>query len=127
MSARRQQPQTTTLNLPESEQGPETVIALIDQHLDELSDLCRRYQVDRLDLFGSAATADFDPASSDLDFIVAYQPHADLGPWAGRHYELRDALAELFGRPVDLIMDRRFSNPYFRRSVEASRTRLYAA
>ena len=103
------------------------MIALIDQHLDELSDLCRRYQVERLDLFGSAATADFDPASSDLDFIVAYQPDADLGPWAARHYELRDALAELFGRPVDLLMDRRFRNPYFRRSVEASRTRLYAA
>ena len=103
------------------------MIALIDQHLDELSGLCRRYQVDRLDLFGSAATADFDPASSDLDFIVAYQPDADLGPWATRHYELRDALAALFGRPVDLVMDRRFRNPHFRRSVEASRTRLYAA
>ena len=103
------------------------MIALIDQHIEELSNLCRRYQVDRLDLFGSAATADFDPAASDLDFIVAYQADADLGPWAVRHYELRDALAELFGRPVDLIMDRRFRNPYFRRSVEVSRTRLYAA
>ena len=103
------------------------MIALIDQHLDELSGLCRQYQVDRLDLFGSAATAEFDPTSNDLDFIVAYQPDADLGPWATRHYELRDALADLFGRPVDLIMDRRFRNPHFRRSVKASRTRLYAA
>lgn len=50
--------------------GTAPVIALIDQHLDEISDLCSRYQVARLDLFGSAATDDFDPVSSDLDFIV---------------------------------------------------------
>jgi hypothetical protein len=107
--------------------GAGQVIALVDEHLEELSDLCRRYQVERLDLFGSAATGELDPAAGDLDFIVAYGPNADLGPWAARHYELRDALAELFGRPVDLIMDRRFRNPHFRRSVEASRMRLYAA
>ncbi len=103
------------------------MIALIEEHLYELTDLCRRYQVDRLDLFGSAATGDFDQVSSDLDFVVAYQPNADLGPWAARHYELRANLAALFGRPVDLIMDRRFRNPYFRQSVEESRMQLYAA
>ncbi len=103
------------------------MIALIDQHLDELSELCRQYQVARLDLFGSAATADFDPASSDLDFIVAYQPHADPDPWFRKHLELQAALAELFDRPVDLVIEQPFRNPYFAEAVEQTRTLLYAA
>ena len=46
-----------------------------------LADLCRRFGVVRLDLFGSATGPEFDPAASDLDFIVEYPPHHDLGPW----------------------------------------------
>ncbi len=103
------------------------MIALIDQHLDELSDLCRRYQVDRLDLFGSAASADFDPSRSDLDFIVAYHPDADPDPWFRRHLELQAALAALFDRPVDLVIEQPFRNPYFAEAVEQTRTLLYAA
>ena len=103
------------------------MIALIDQHIKELADLCRRYQVERLDLFGSAATADFDPTSSDLDFIVAYQPHADPDPWFRKHLELQAALAELFDRPVDLVIEQPFRNPYFAEAVEQTRTLLYAA
>ena len=46
---------------------------LIDQHCDELATLCRRYGVARLRLFGSAAQAKpFDPAASDLDFVVRF-------------------------------------------------------
>ncbi len=103
------------------------MIALIDEHLEEVSELCRRYQVARLDLFGSAATDAFDPASSDLDFIVAYRTDADPDPWFRKHLELEAALAELFDRPVDLVIEQRFRNPYFAEAVEQTRTRLYAA
>ena len=103
------------------------MIALIDEHLEEVSELCRRYQVARLDLFGSATTDAFDPASSDLDFIVAYRTDADPDPWFRKHLELEAALAELFDRPVDLVIEQRFRNPYFAEAVEQTRTRLYAA
>ncbi len=44
----------------------------IASHRDELRALCRRFHVRRLDGFGSAARGDFDPAQSDLDFLVEF-------------------------------------------------------
>ena len=43
---------------------------LLQAKLELLRELCERYGVERLELFGSAARGEFDPAKSDLDFIV---------------------------------------------------------
>ncbi len=52
------------------------MIAEISSHREELEEVCRRFHVRRLDLFGSAASDDFDPAGSDLDFLVEFDPEA---------------------------------------------------
>lgn len=102
------------------------VNSLIADHSGAVAELCRLYQVERLDLFGSAASGEFDPESSDLDFIVAYRPDADLDPWFSQHLELQAALVQVFARPVDLVIDQPFRNPYFAKAVEETRTPLYA-
>jgi hypothetical protein len=69
---------------------------------DALAALCRRFGVTRLEVFGSAARgAGFDPKRSDADFLVTFAPATrnDLTVFA----DLRDALEELLGRPVDLV------------------------
>jgi hypothetical protein len=43
---------------------------LLQAKLELLRELCERYGVERLELFGSAARGAFDPAHSDLDCIV---------------------------------------------------------
>ncbi len=43
---------------------------LLQAKLQPLRELCERNGVERLELFGSAARGEFDPAKSDLDFIV---------------------------------------------------------
>ncbi len=43
--------------------------ALLDQKRNEVAELCRRSGARRLDVFGSATRADFDPQHSDLDFL----------------------------------------------------------
>ncbi|HUG14995.1 MAG TPA: nucleotidyltransferase domain-containing protein [Thermomicrobiales bacterium] len=103
------------------------MIALIAQHQPAIRDLCREFGVLRLDLFGSAATGDFDPERSDIDFLVEYPPDYDFGPWLARYFELKDRLEALLGHPVDLIMSGAPRNPYVIRSIEASRQQLYAA
>ena len=55
------------------------MIAEIASHREELEELCRRFHVRRLDLFGSAASDGFDPARSDLDFLVEFDPTAARG------------------------------------------------
>ena len=48
--------------------------AAVVERAVELDQLCRRYGVLRLDLFGSAATGRYRPEESDLDFLVEFQP-----------------------------------------------------
>jgi predicted nucleotidyltransferase len=68
-----------------------------------LAELCRRYGVVRLDLFGSAARGDdFDPDHSDADFLVDLDPVPDLSPLQ-QYLGLAAALEKLLGRPVDLV------------------------
>ena len=95
--------------------------AIIIEHYEEIARLCRRHSVRRLELFGSAATGKWDPESSDLDFIVKFD-ETDNGL---AYVRLQEQLAEVFGRDIDLIADQEHKNPYFRRSVEASRTHLW--
>lgn len=100
---------------------------LIASHLDAIRSLCKEYGVARLDVFGSATTGAFDEVRSDVDFLVEYAPETDLGPWMKRHFAFQDQLIALMGRPVDLVMAGGLRNPYFIRSVDATRQLLYAA
>jgi predicted nucleotidyltransferase len=85
---------------------------LIDQRRAEIAALCRRYGVRRLEVFGSAARGvDFDPAASDADFLVDFDPPADMSPLR-QFFGLAEDLQALLGRKVDLAE---------RKAVESSR------
>jgi hypothetical protein len=100
--------------------------AILGARQDALRSLCVRCHVRRLDLFGSALTARFDPLHSDLDMLVAFD---DLPPslYADAYFALKEGLEDLFGRDVDLVTDPALQNPYFRREVEANRQTLFVA
>jgi predicted nucleotidyltransferase len=100
---------------------------VIAEHLEAIRALCREYGVSRLEVFGSVCTPDFDPNRSDVDFLVEYPPDYDFGPWAARYLALQEALANLLGRNVDLVMIRAVRRKYFLQSVNQTRQLLYAA
>ena len=88
--------------------------------------LCERFGVRSLLLFGSAARGGFDPARSDLDFLV------ELGPVAGMNrfqqfMRFKLALEELLDYPVDLVSAAAVHDARFRASAESSAIELYAA
>ena len=100
---------------------------LLRDNREELEILCRRFHVQRLELFGSAATKErFRAQTSDLGFLVEF---VRLRP--GEHFDtyfgLLEGLETLFGRPVDLVMTRAISNPYFLQAVNRTRKLIYAA
>ena len=100
---------------------------LIEAHRSELEQLCQRYHVKRLELFGSVATEEFKPETSDIDFLVEFAPDHEMGPWLAEYFDLKDELERLFGHKVDLVMIGALRNPYFIEQVNRSRTLLYAA
>ena len=98
---------------------------LIDQHREEVAALCRQSGARRLDVFGSAIRDDFDPATSDLDFLVDFG-EVPPGRYAQAYFSLKEGLEQLFGRPVDLITGSSLANPYFRERVASESRNVYA-
>jgi predicted nucleotidyltransferase len=67
----------------------------------EVIELCRRFGVTRLELFGSAAReSDFNPDRSDFDFLVEF---AEDSSNLAAFIRFGEALEELFGRRVDVV------------------------
>lgn len=91
------------------------MIALIEDNREAIAALCRQYGVRKLAVFGSAATGTFDPGKSDLDFVIDFADYG-LGV-SSRFIDFANALEAHFRRPVDLVFERKLTNPYFRREV----------
>lgn len=97
----------------------------IAQHRTGISAICQRYHISRLEVFGSAARAsDFNPDSSDTDFLVQFAPDAQAGLDA--FFGAKAALEQLLGRTVDLVEAGAVRNPYVLASINRNRETVYA-
>lgn len=99
----------------------------IAQHRSEIADLCRRFHVRRLELFGSAVRGDFDASRSDLDFLVEFDQTKPDALSFSTYLGLKDALEALFGRPVDLVEPGAVRNPYLKDNIQRSRESVFEA
>jgi hypothetical protein len=102
------------------------MVPSLAQYQSQIDELCRRFHVHRLELFGSAATDRFDACRSDLDFLVDFEPLVE-GQHADAYFRLLAALESLFVRPIDLVMTGAIRNRYFLEAINPTRTLLYAA
>lgn len=100
--------------------------SVIEQHREQLTALCRKYRVKRLEVFGSAARERFDPSRSDIDLLVEFCP-IESGAYFDTYFNLLEELHALFGAPVDLVVARAIRNPYFKDAVDETKKLLYAA
>ncbi len=99
------------------------MIALIEDNREAIDALCQQYGVQRLAVFGSAVKDTFDPATSDLDFVV------DLGGYergvARRYLGLIVALESLFRRDVDVVTIHPGTSGTFRSELERTAITIY--
>jgi predicted nucleotidyltransferase len=103
------------------------MVNLIEKNRKAIEELCLKFRVRRLEVFGSASTGrNFDAENSDLDFLVEFQT-LQPGEHANTYFGLLDALENLFNRHIDLVMPRAVKNRYFIESINKNREVLYAA
>lgn len=72
----------------------------IELPYDALEDYCRRWKINKLEVFGSILRDDFGP-DSDVDFLVTFDPNLRLSLFD--LVDAEDELATIVGRPVDLV------------------------
>lgn len=89
-----------------------------------LRPFCQRWRVRELSLFGSSVRDDFQP-HSDVDVLVRFDPEA---PWSLFDLvNMRDELASIFGREVDLVEEEGLRNPFLRSAILRDKQVIYAA
>jgi uncharacterized protein len=93
------------------------------EKMPQITEICRRYHVRELMLFGSALRDDFRP-DSDFDLLVEFEPDAPIGLIELGNME--GDLEDLFGRKVDLV-PKQGLKPLIRDNVLNSAEPVYAS
>jgi len=96
---------------------------VIDQHIDELKNLCARFHVAELYVFGSFAKGDFND-KSDIDFLVRF---SGVNPYDyfDNYMDFKTDLELLFSREVDLVEIQTVKNPILKKSIDRDKIILY--
>ena len=99
---------------------------IIRDNIKDLKEICKRFHVKRLYVFGSISTDTFDVQSSDVDLIVELD-HMDPIQKGETLMILWDKFEELFGRKVDLLSNSRVRNPYLQKGIDSTKQLIYEA
>jgi predicted nucleotidyltransferase len=100
----------------------------IELPLEAIANVCEKYGVSELAVFGSVLRDDFDPARSDVDFLVRFINN-DAGDWGGKYMDMEEELGKLLGRKVDVVSWRgieQSTNPVRRGHILKHARRVYA-
>lgn len=98
---------------------------IIDDKIQALRELCKRYDVKTLYLFGSVCSDKFKN-DSDIDILISFKD-LSIERYTDNYFELHYKLEELFNRKIDLLTENSLSNPFFIESIEETKQLLYAA
>lgn len=94
-------------------------------YVERINDLCKKYKVQSLHVFGSAVKGGLRP-DSDIDFVVDI-PEEDPHEYGERYFGLLFALEDLLKRPIDLLEKRALRNKYFIQELNAHKRLLYGS
>ena len=100
---------------------------LIELNLEKIYELCRKYKVKTLSVFGSILTDRFND-ESDVDLLVnflPYDPDSLEFDYVTNYIDLVESLESLFGRKVDLVVESSLRNQYFIANVNRTKQLIY--
>lgn len=86
-------------------------------------DLCTKFGIKRLGLFGSVARGDYT-ANSDIDFFAEFEsPTPETMP--ERYLGFIRETSDKFGRNIQLLTPRMLRNPHLKRAIEKDLTIIH--
>ena len=102
------------------------MVALIQNNIQAIQDLCKKHHVRSLYLVGSATKEERFTDKSDVDFLYRFR-NEDIGEmdYADHFFDLMFELQDMLNRKVDLVSEERMRNPYFIESINESKQMIY--
>lgn len=96
---------------------------IVEKNRNLINEICSRYKVAKLFVFGSVLTNRFNE-KSDIDFIVDFE-NVTLPEYADNYFDLKSELEKILNRKVDLLEEKAIRNPYLRNSIDSSKILVY--
>lgn len=96
---------------------------LIEDNIQKIIILCKKYKVHKLFVFGSILTNRFNEGS-DVDLIVKFKKE-EVNDYFDNYFDFKYALEDLLGRKIDLLEEQTIKNPYLKKNVDATKTLIY--
>ena len=100
-----------------------TMNDIIKNNKIDIHNLCKKYQVKKLYVFGSVCSEKFDD-KSDIDFLISFKD-IPIEEYSDNYFTLHELFENLFSRKIDLITENSLSNPYFIKFMEKTKTLIY--
>ncbi|MBD5196291.1 MAG: nucleotidyltransferase domain-containing protein [Bacteroides sp.] len=100
---------------------------LIEINLHQIFDLCKKYKVKKLYLFGSILTDKFND-KSDVDFSIEFDKDEITKSkldWANVFFDFMHEMESLLGRKVDIVFDNHITNKLFRMELDNTKRLIY--
>lgn len=101
------------------------MIDLIQEKKEDLKQLCVKYEIARMYVFGSAVSNNFHD-QSDIDILISFK-EIPFDRYTDNYFNLHAELELLFGRKVDLLTERSLNNKFLIESINQTKELLYAA
>lgn len=98
-------------------------MSIKEQYKDQLIELCKRYNVETLYLFGSAQAGTMND-DSDVDLLVRFKKF-NIAKYFQNYIDFKNSLQTLFNRNVDLLEEQTLSNPYLIKSIDKNKELIY--
>ncbi len=95
----------------------------IDKNIKRVETLCRKHNVEKLYLFGSATNENFTD-KSDIDFLVSFEKK-DLNKYFENYISFKEKLGKLFKREIDLVEEQTLKNPILINSINKNKELIY--
>ena len=92
-------------------------------NINKIKNLCKRYKVSKLYVFGSILTDKFHN-DSDVDMVVEFNK-SSIEDYFDNYFNLKYKLEEYFKRKVDLLENQAIKNPYLRSEIDTSKQQIY--
>ncbi len=100
---------------------------LIEVNIRRINELCKKYKVRKLYVFGSILTERFSD-DSDVDLSVDFDKESindEKLDWADLFFGFLHGMEEILGRKVDVVFDTHIGNTIFRRELDNTKQLIY--
>ena len=102
------------------------MIALIENNIQAIRELCKKHHVKSFYLVGSATKENRFTETSDVDFLYRFRKEdIDEMDYADNYFDLLFELQDMLNRKVDLVAEEKMKNPYFIESINESKQMIY--